>query len=269
MYEWCGVTRQACYQHQKRQKSQSLVEEMICNWVRQMRHRHHSMGTRKLFNEMQAWLESQGIKYGRDRLFKLLRQNGLLIKRKRRSYRTTWAGTWRCPNLLAELGRATRRNQVWVADITYIETENGFVFLALITDLYTRRIMGYDISPSLSAESALRAFEMACKTANEPLNGLIHHSDHGVQYTCHAYRQALADKGVLSSMGEVGNCYDNAHAERVNGILKLEYSLDARFVSLKHVELAVAQAVWLYNHERPHLSLNMQKPYQVYINETV
>jgi transposase InsO family protein len=223
------------------------------------------MGTRKLWHEMQGWLKEQGTSYGRDRLFDLLRAADLLVARPRRKRRTTYGGWWRCPNRLAE-ATIDRPDQAWVSDITYIETEEGFVYLSLITDVYSRRIMGFDLSPSLAVEGALRALKMACRQATASLVGLIHHSDHGVQYTCHAYRDALADQQILSSMGEVGNCYDNALAERVNGILKLEYGLEHRFVSFQQARRAVQQAVWLYNHERPHLSLNYQKPHQVYIS---
>ena len=160
----------------------------------------------------------------------------------------------------------SRPNQAWVSDITYVETEQGFTYLCLVTDLFSRRIMGFDLSESLSVEGALRALKMACRSSQGSLVGLVHHSDHGVQYTCYAYRQALAKRGMLSSMGQVGNCYDNAVAERINGILKLEYGLNNRFVSLRQARQATLEAQWLYNHERPHLSLDYQKPHQVYIN---
>ena len=109
---------------------------------------------------------------------------------------------------------------------------------------------------------------MGIAQATLPLDGLVHHSDHGVQYTCHAYRDELAKYKILSSMGEVGNCYDNAVAERVNGILKIEYGLQNRFVDLAQATAAVEQAVWLYNFERPHLSLNYLKPAEVHINSS-
>ena len=128
--------------------------------------------------------------------------------------------------------------------------------------------MGFDLCPTLAVEGALRALQMALHQAGTPVKGLIHHSDHGVQYTCHAYRQKLQAHGLRSSMGAVGNAYDNALAERVNGILKQEYRLDARFVSPAQAQRAVQQAIWLYNYERPHLALKYQKPHQVYINAT-
>ena len=115
-------------------------------------------------------------------------------------------------------------------------------------------------------EGALRALEMAVDQAHSTLKGLIHHSDHGIQYTCHAYCDRLNHLGILSSMGEVGNCYDNAKAERVNGILKIEYGLGGLFVDFKQVELATRQAIWLYNCERPHLSLLYQRPADIHFS---
>ena len=231
--------------------------------VREIRHHHPRMGGRKLYQKIQQDLQERDIRLGRDRFFDLLRRNGLLIRRRKRSYRTTWPGKWRCENLL-EATTITRPNQAWVCDLTYIATENGFAYLALVTDFYSRRILGYDLSHSLSQEGATRALKMALAKVNQPLDGLIHHSDHGVQYVSSHYRQLLAEYGIRSSMGEVGNCYDNAVAERVNGILKQEYSLDATFTDYIQAQLAVIQAVWLYNNDRPHLALDFQTPTSVY-----
>jgi transposase InsO family protein len=263
---WFGVTPQAHYQMRRRQHAQQHVEDQILTLVQGWRQKHKRMGTRKLLHNLQAELAVAGIQIGRDKLFDLLRREGLLVSRKRRQHRTTWSGLWRCDNLLAQM-TVTQPNQAWVSDITYVETEQGFAYLALVTDLFSRRIVGFDLCDSLAVEGALRAFNMAAQLAGrQQLQGLIHHSDHGVQYTCHAYRNRLQRSGVKSSMGEVGNCYDNAVAERVNGILKLEYGLDERFVSLAQARQAVKEAVWLYNHERPHLSLNMDTPDKVYHN---
>ncbi|MBN2499956.1 MAG: IS3 family transposase, partial [Anaerolineales bacterium] len=165
------------------------------------------------------------------------------------------------PNRIKYL-EITHVNQVWVADITYLETEQGFCYLSLITDACSRRIVGYDLSLSLSVEGALRSLKMTIEQAVSPLAGLIHHSDHGVQYTSHAYRDCLANNGIYSSMGAVGNCYENALAERMNGILKLEYGLDGCFVDLDQARQAVREAVWLYSFERPHLALAYQVPAQ-------
>ena len=255
--QWYGISRQAHYQMKWQQRRQQAGVAQVVELVQQVRQRHPRMGGRKLYHHLQSDLEQQGIQLGRDRFFEVLRQHDLLLRPKKRAYRTTWAGRWRCDNLLTG-ALITGPNQAWVSDLTYIATEQGFVFLALVTDLYSRRIMGDDLSPSLQLAVA--------QTGQPSLPGLIHHSDHGVQYTSGPYRALPAKHHIRPSMGEVGNCYDNAVAERLNGILKLEYGLDETFVDFAQAQLAVSQAVWLYNHQRPHLSLNYQTPYHVYVN---
>jgi len=265
VYEWVGVTRQATYQHRMRQSERQAKEEAVVDQVQQIRQRHPRMGTRKLLERMQPWLRATGVKIGRDCLFELLRRHGMLLKRLRRRQRTTWPGKWRCRNLLAEAS-ITRPDQAWVSNITYMETEQGFHYLSLITDVYSRRIMGYDLSDSLAVEGTIRALRQAKRNAKGRVHGLIHHSDHGIQYTCHAFRKRLKKYKMCQSMGEIGNCYDNAIAERVNGILKLEYGLEHLFVSGRQAKRAVREAVWLYNNERPHMALKYQIPHYVYIN---
>ncbi len=263
---WFGITPQAHYQMKKRQVTRQATNAQVIAMVQRIRQKHKRMGTRKLQVMLGEELETAGIQIGRDRLFDLLRQEKLLVCPKRRQTRTTWSGLWRCDNLLTET-TITRPNQAWVSDITYVATEDGFAYLALVTDLFSRRIMGYDLCDTLAVEGALRAFNMAVAQAGgaKAIAGLIHHSDHGIQYVCHAYRKRLQQCGVKSSMGEVGNCYDNAVAERVNGILKIEYGLDERFVSHHQALQATKEAVWLYNYERPHLSLKYAKPHDIYI----
>lgn len=265
VYQWLGVTRQATYQHRRRTSKRRAEEAAIVGRVQKIRQRHPRMGTRKLLAQLQPWLQAEELKIGRDGLFELLRRHALLLKPLRHRRRTTWPGLWCSRNLLAE-ETITRPNQAWVSDITYIETEQGFRYLSLVTDVYSRRIVGFDLSDSLAVEGTLRALRRGIRQAKGQVKDLIHHSDHGIQYSCHAFRRELEKWKMRSSMGEVGNCYDNAVAERVNGILKLEYGLQYRFVTEKQAQRAVREAVWLYNHERPHLALNYQKPHQVYIS---
>lgn len=231
--------------------------------VREKRQKHPRMGGRKLLHELNAKLSDLGIRMGRDRFFDLLRRAGLLVRRRRRKHRTTWPGSWRTVNLLKDT-MVLHPNQAWVSDITYVETEERYAYLFLVTDAFSRCILGYDISCSLSVDGAQRALAMAVTAANGASEGVIHHSDHGVQYTCHTYRDDLDNYSMNSSMGQVGNCYENALAERVNGILKIEYGLGDRFVSYSQASRAVDEAVWLYNNERPHLSLGYRKPKDVY-----
>ena len=191
-------------------------KKRVLSYVREIRKKHPRMGGRKLYKKLEG-----KINMGRDKFFELLKQHKLLVK-PYRGPRTTFSGRWRYPNLL-EGTRVERPDQVWVTDITYIRTEQGFLYLALVTDLYSRTIIGYDLSCSLAADGVIRALKMAIKRSPRTLEGLIHHSDHGIQYSCKPYQAILKEHGILCSMGEVGNCYDNAVAERVNGILKLEY----------------------------------------------
>ncbi len=256
---WFDITRQAHYQMACRQQQTCQDETELLKMVRAIRGRHPRMGGRKLLHELRSQMAERGIYRGRDRFFDLLAHHDLLLPPVRRQRRTTWSGLWRCPNRLDGLA-VTSGQQVWVCDITYLETEPGFCYLSLVTDAFSRYIVGYDVSISLAVEGARRALDMAIAQTHPPVAGLIHHSDHGVQYTCHAYRDRLAEVGILSSMGEVGNCYDNPQAERVNGILKLEYGLGALLLDVDHARSATTEAVWLYNHERPHLALGYEKP---------
>jgi transposase InsO family protein len=260
---WYGISRQAHYQQRERDKDHQKQEEMVVEKVQEKRQKHPRMGGRKLLHELREWLQKAGLKIGRDRFFDLLRKADLLVRPRRRGRRTTWPGKWWAENLLLETV-IERPNQVWVSDITYIESEVAFGYLSLVTDAYSRFILGFDFSTSLAVEGALAALTMAITRAGGDTTGVIHHSDHGIQYTCNAYRQELTEHKMLCSMGQKGNCYDNALAERVNGILKQEYALGERFANLTQAERAVNEAVWLYNHERPHLSLNYQKPYEVH-----
>lgn len=260
---WFGISRQAHSQMGQRQRQRQAAEATVLAAVQHFRHEHPRLGTRKLWKELPAYLAGTGLTLGRDRLFDLLGRHDLLVPPLRRGYRTTWAGTWRCANLLAETV-VVRPNQAWVSDITYLTTEDGFRYLVLITDFFSRRIMGYDLSASLTLEGLARALGMAVRQVKTLAPGLIFHSDHGSQYTAQAIRDQLDKHQIRSSMGEVGNCYDNALAERINGILKIEYGLDQRFVSEAHAHRSVQQAVYLYNFKRPHLALNYQKPAHFY-----
>ncbi len=264
--DWYGISRQAYYQARQRQLEREAEDELLLEMVRDIRRHHPRIGGRKLHYLLQGQLAEHGITRGRDALFDLLRDNDLLVPTKRSRRRTTRPGLWRCPNRLTEM-TVKGVNQAWVSDITYIQTEQGFVYLSLITDAFSRYIVGYDLSTSLAAEGALRALNRAIKQTNGAnLAGLVHHSDHGVQYTALPYNNRLQTTGILASMGEVGNCYENALAERMNGILKCEYFLDSLFVNFEQAEFAVREAIRLYNFERPHWSLDLRCPADVYLD---
>jgi transposase InsO family protein len=244
--------------------AQAAEDQLVLELVQGIRQRHPRMGGRKLHHELQEPIAALGITRGRDALFELLGRHNLLVPTKRSRRRTTRSGLWRCPNLLADL-RLTHVNQVWVGDITYLTTEQGYLYLALLTDAFSRFIVGFDLSSSLAVEGCQRALAQAVASASGlRLAGLIHHSDHGVQYSAWLYRERLQSLGMLSSMGEVGNCYENPLAERMNGILKCEYGLGDLFVNGKYAQRATQESIWLYNYERPHMSLNYRKPADVY-----
>ncbi|MFC0879021.1 IS3 family transposase, partial [Saccharicrinis sp. FJH2] len=159
----------------------------------------------------------------------------------------------------------TAPNQVWVSDITYIRTINGFCYLALITDMFSRKIVGYDISDSLELAGCLRALKRAIKQAR-PKAGLVHHSDRGIQYCSNQYVEQLNKQQIKISMTEENHCYENAIAERVNGILKDEFYLDQTFFSKKIASKATHNAIYIYNNKRLHISLGYKTPNMVFKN---
>ena len=232
--------------------------------MKDIRKRHSRLGTLKLRNELQAEIKKCGRGYGKHKFFDLLRSHDLLLKRRRRYSITTNSNHpfYKHTNQLANM-EVTGPDQAWVSDITYLQTRDRFVYLSLVTDVYSRKIVGWNVDASLAVEGALGAVKMAIRNSSGT-KGLIHHSDRGIQYCCYAYNELAEKKGIKMSMGEAGNCYDNAIAERVNGILKDEYLLDSEFVDKKHAVKAVKEAVYLYNYERPHWSLNLKKPADIY-----
>lgn len=213
---------------------------------------------------MNQEFENANIKVGRDTLFNILRKHNMLIQRKKYSSRTTNSlhRFYKYKNIIKDL-EVIRSNQVWVSDITYIRTIKGFCYLALITDMYSRKIVGYDISNSLELKGCERALNKALYQAKET-NGLIHHSDRGIQYCSNVYTQILKRNKIHISMTEENHCYENAIAERVNGILKDEFYLDQTFDSLQHAKRATKNAINLYNEIRLHLSLDYKTPNMVY-----
>ena len=197
----------------------------------------------------------------------MLRNNDLLLKRRRRYWVTTDSNHpfYKHTNQLAK-ATITAPDHAWVSDITYLRTRGKFVYLSLVTDVYSRKIVGWNVDVSLAVEGAMGALKMAIANSSTTKD-LIHHSDRGIQYCCYAYNDLAKKYGIKMSMGEAGNCYDNAIAERVNGILKDEYLLDSEFVDIKQAVKAVKEAVYLYNYERPHWSLNLKKPAELYYTD--
>jgi len=209
-------------------------------------------------------LQKAGIKIGRDRFIELLKAHKLLVLKKR-SWTKTTNSRHSLPvfrNLVVEV-EPTTPNQVWVSDLTYIRTDQGFMYGAVVMDMYSRKIVGSHIGDSLEAQGCIKALETAL--SDLPANCFpIHHSDRGSQYCCHEYVDRLQRHGLSISMTEQNHCYENAKAERVIGILKQEYEMDATYKSKKQAKQSFYQAVELYNKCRPHLSLNYQMPEDVH-----
>jgi transposase InsO family protein len=221
------------------------------------------LGGKKLYRLLKEQMEEHLINIGRDRFFAWLRKHDLLIKSKRRFTKTTnsYHRFRMHKNLIKQL-EVTYPDQLWVSDITYLKLQKGFCYLALITDVFSRKIVGYDISASLALSGCLRALKKAC--AHKKAKQTIHHSDRGIQYCSNPYLAKLKENGILVSMAEAGNCYENALAERVNGILKDEFNLDGVFKDLNTAQKAGKQAIKTYNELRPHWSIGMQIPNELY-----
>ena len=255
-----GVTRQAYYKQSTRQKKKNRQGEIVDQLVQDIRHQLPRVGGKKLFSMIKGKLHKKGIKMGRDLFFDHLRSTGQLI-RPRRSYVVTTRSShrFRTYDNLLEDKLLLGPHQAWVSDITYLRTQEGFCYLSLITDAWSRKIVGYEVSNSLELEGCLKALRMAFKQL-PCKHQLIHHSDRGIQYCSNVYTNLLKGRGVKISMAEKGNCYQNALAERVNGILKDEFYLSRKFRDLRHAKSQAKQSIWLYNCLRPHWSLDLKTP---------
>jgi putative transposase len=262
--ERVAMSRQNYYAARRLRQRRRVDEALILELVRRERRVQPRLGGRKLLHLLQGDLEEADVDVGRDRFFELLAEHDLLVAPKHRMPHTT--NSRHClpvfHNLFAQM-TLQAPNEAWVSDLTYIRTDEGFLFAALITDAYSRKIVGAHIGDSLEAEGCLRALDQALgdlPAGKQP----THHSDRGCQYCCHEYVERLQARGLAISMTEIRHCYENALAERVNGILKQEYEMDRKFRTKAQAKAAFEQAVWLYNHRRPHLMLNYRFPADVH-----
>ncbi len=254
-----GYTRQAYYKQRRRMERRAVGAELILQEVVRIRSSQRRIGVRKLHYMMGPFTREHGIEMGRDALCDLLREHSMLVRRRRRrGPRTTFSCFWRksYPNLAKDF-TPVAGNQMWVSDITYIRIKEGFAYLSLITDAYSRKIVGHHLRGDLTARGPAAALRMALK-ANPTRDGLIHHSDRGLQYYSGEYMKLIGRK-IRVSMSEKSDPLENAIAERVNGILKQEL-LAKSFSSLSEAQREVAKAVSIYNHLRPHLSIDMLTP---------
>lgn len=256
-----GKTKQAFYKKQNRIFTQAAEESIVVEAVKKVRKKMPRLGTRKLYDK----LFFEGIIIGRDRLFSLLDRNNLLIRRRRSKVLTTNSKHWfrKYPNLIKGK-EVDGPNQLWVSDITYVNTERGFVYLFLITDAYSRKIVGYKVAQNLEAKNAVAALRMALKQAGQPSGQLIHHSDRGIQYCCGQYVKVLKAHNIAISMTENGDPLENPIAERVNGILKTEWLYHRKLSTYHQANSYTAKIIDLYNNERPHSSIDMMTPNQAH-----
>lgn len=262
-----GKTRQAWYYSKEQVKQQDMRDSLVVAMVKEIREEHPRIGTRKLYHLIEPRLKQHGIKLGRDKLFEILQRYGMLIRYRKRRAITTNSNHpfYKYDNLIQGL-KLTAGNQLWVSDITYLQLRGCFAYLSLITDAFSRKIIGYALWPTLAAEGPINALEMALETISrrKTLEDLIHHSDRGVQYCCNDYVNRLKVAGISISMSYNGDPYQNAIAERINGILKMEYGLSKTFDSIEKAKEALISGVEKYNNQRPHDSLSYLTPNQAH-----
>lgn len=258
------MTPQNFYKSREVRKRRKVDEGLVKRLVEAERARQPRLGGLKLHSMLRDELESEGVRLGRDRFFEVLRNQALLLEPLPKAPRTT-NSAHNLPvftNLIKDM-ELTGPNQVWISDITYIRTREDFLYLSLITDKYSRKVVGYHLGSTLEVKDTLKALRMALchlPSGAKP----IHHSDRGCQYCSHDYVNELKSHGLQVSMTEEDHCAENAQAERVNGILKQEYFLNYEFRSQEHACRAVDEAVRLYNSHRPHRSLNLCTPEKIH-----
>ena len=254
-----GISRQRIYQAEKRKLNREKELQQIRVFVERIRRVMPMIGTRKLYYLLKQEGKSIRIKIGRDALFRYMRESGLLVKKQRKYIQTTNSRHWlrKHPNLLKDR-KIKRAEEVFVSDITYVKSNEGDHYLSLVTDAYSRKIMGYHLSNDMNASSVVKALEMAI-TKRQTKKALIHHSDRGLQYCSKIYQDVLSKNKIKPSMTDGYDCYQNALAERINGILKNEFLLEhcRPFLDLQKT---TKESIEIYNSVRPHLSLKMKTP---------
>ncbi len=264
-----GLSRQSYYKNKTNRIKRNADLIIVRDIVMRIRCKMPRIGTRKLYYLIKDELNELHIKIGRDVLFNFLRAEHLLIKPKRSYVKTTNSKHWmkKYPNLIKNI-EVTKPEQLWVSDITYIQTEQGHNYLSLITDAYSKKIVGYELLNNLSTEGPLKALESALKSRKYTHN-LIHHSDRGLQYCSADYINKLTQNNVKVSMTENGDPYENAIAERINGILKYEFLIIDGFKNHLEALKVIKESIGIYNDERPHLSCEMLTPNQTHLQQEI
>ncbi len=248
-----GLKRDAYYKYKRREDKRLEIEGKVVAMVKNRRRSFPREGVRKLVRSLDGRFAKADLKAGRDTLSNILRKHNMLTLRKKPSYRTTnpLHRLHKYSNIIKDL-EVIRPNQVWASDITHIRTVKGFCYLAPITDMYSRKTVGYDISDSLGLNGCARALKKALGQAGKR-SPQVHHSDRGIQYCSNVYTQILKRNNINIGMTEENHCHENALAERVNGILKDEFYLDQTFDSTQQAKSATKNAINLYNQIRLHL----------------
>lgn len=263
-----GLSRQANYQYFKKQIFVQNEHEFVIKQVHEIRKSHPRLGTRKLLHMLQSFFVDHDIKMGRDSLFNLLASTGMLIRRRQRKVNTTYSQHWlrKWPNLIRGY-QLSSPNQLWVSDITYWRVSGSFLYISFVTDAYSKKIVGYNLSSNLDMQGSRNALLMALETLSEVPTNLIHHSDRGTQYCSHEYIRLLQARNIKVSMTENGDPKENAIAERLNGIMKEEYLNRYRPKSFDQAVFLLKRSVNLYNEKRPHLSINLLTPEFAHFNK--
>jgi putative transposase len=259
-----GMSRQNFYKSRRVRRRKGVDELLVKQMVLTERALQPRLGGLKLHSMLREDLEAEDVSLGRDRFFEVLRNQALLLEPLPKAPRTTNSAhslpVFR--NLVKDM-EVTGPNQVWISDITYVRTHEAFAYLSLITDKYSRKVVGYHLGSTLETHETLKALKMALDELPEGVHP-VHHSDRGCQYCCHEYVDQLHKYGLRVSMTEVDHCAENAQAERMNGILKQEYFLNHKFRTVVQARRAVDEAVHLYNTRRPHRSLKLKTPEYVH-----
>jgi len=262
-----GMSKQAYYKQVKHRKEVIMAWQPVRKSILDKRRSMPRLGTRKLH----YLLKEEGIDIGRDHLFGFLRGEGMLVRKQKRFVTTTDSRNWmrEHANLVEDID-LDRPEQLWVADITYLDTvSDGHLYLHLITDAYSKQIMGYELCNNMNAASTDKALQMALKERLYKDAPLIHHSDRGLQYCSKLYTDRLKDNNIAISMTQTGSPYDNAVAERINGILKDEFGLGDKLTDTKEALRQTRQSIFAYNHLRPHLSCHMLTPKQMHMQKNI
>lgn len=260
------LSRQGLYKRFKATKDKEAVSSLLIDYVKNLRVEQRKLGCVKIYNAFKAEMHQLAPNIGRDKFLSIMRENRLLIKRRRKYAVTTnsFHKFRKYKNLLKDM-EITAPEQLWVSDITYIRTDNGFAYLSLITDYYSKKIAGFSLYPTLSTKGPLEALKMALKGRVYKGSELMHHSDRGFQYCSDDYVKILQDNNIKISMTENSDPYENAVAERVNGILKGEFDIDQGFVNNVQADKEIKRVVEIYNNKRPHMSCMLMTPSKAHL----